>query len=263
MEAMRAKSPTRATILVAGASGVVGARALAHLVEQTDVARVVAVGRRPLAEPHHAKVIACVADMSQAYAIEAAMSAALASSAVSGSGAESEASPPRVAICCLGTTRKQAGSREAFRAVDVGAVRAFGEAAKRLGVTRMVAVTSLGANKRSWSDYLRAKADAEEALAELAFEQLTIVRPSAIDDEGARRERRIGERLWLPVGRAVFSVLGKTMRYAPISANVIGAAIVTLAFDETRERVRIIESETLHELGKSSERGDADKARMP
>jgi hypothetical protein len=35
------------------------------------------------------------------------------------------------AFCCLGTTIRQAGSREAFRAVDHGTVLAFARAAQR------------------------------------------------------------------------------------------------------------------------------------
>jgi hypothetical protein len=50
----------------------------------------------------------------------------------------------------------------------------------------------------------------------------------------------------LPIARIVFSVVGKTSRYAPVSADVIGRAIVRLAFDDTPERVRVVESEALH-----------------
>jgi len=74
------------------------------------------------------------------------------------------------------------------------------------------------------------------------------VRPSFIDDEGARVERRPLERVTLPIARLVFSIVGRTSRYAPVSADVIGAAIVRLAFDETTRHVRIVESEALHAL---------------
>jgi hypothetical protein len=85
----------------------------------------------------------------------------------------------------------------------------------------------------------------------MGYAQLTVLRPSFIDDEGARREYRPLERLTLPVARIIFSVVGKTSRYAPISADVIGKALVRLALDDTTtERVRIVESEQLHELGR-------------
>jgi hypothetical protein len=70
-----------------------------------------------------------------------------------------------------------------------------------------------------------------------------------IDDEGARRDYRAGERLVLPLARFVFAVFGRTRRYAPISADVIAKAMVRLAFDNTTHRVRWVESDELHRLG--------------
>jgi uncharacterized protein YbjT (DUF2867 family) len=154
-----------------------------------------------------------------------------------------------VAICCLGTTLKRAGSQEAFRAVDYGAVVAFAEAARVKEAQRFVVVSSLGANPRAGNFYLRTKGESEEALARLGYPQLTVLRPSFIDDEGARDEDRPLERLALPIARCVFSIVGRTSRYAPVSADVIGKAIVRLAFDNATERVRIVESAALHALG--------------
>jgi uncharacterized protein YbjT (DUF2867 family) len=155
-----------------------------------------------------------------------------------------------VAISCIGTTMKQAGSQAAFRAVDHDAVLAFGRAAHGKGARHFLLVSALGANARSSNFYLRTKGQAEDALAQLAFSQLTIVRPSLIDDQGARSQQRFGERLALPLSRALFSLVGKTHRYAPISADSIARALVRLAFDGTTERVRTVESDRLHELAR-------------
>lgn len=54
--------------------------------------------------------------------------------------------PVDLAFCCLGTTRKEAGSAEAFRRVDLDYVLAFAELARRHGCQRLVVVSSLGAN---------------------------------------------------------------------------------------------------------------------
>ena len=110
-------------------------------------------------------------------------------------------------------------------------------------------VSSIGANPHARNFYLRTKGETEEALARLGYAQLTMLRPSFIDDEGARGEYRPLERLTLPIARIVFAVVGKSHRYAPVSADVIGKAIVHLAFDGTTERVRVVESEALHALG--------------
>ena len=209
----------------------VGARALHHLLASDTVATVVAVGRRLLTWQHD-KLVSRVVDMQSKTAI---------ASAIPDGNA--------VAICCLGTTLKRAGSKEAFRAVDYDAVVAFGEAAREQGAQRFVLVSSVGANPRTGNFYLRTKGETEDALARLGYPQLTVVRPSFIDDEGARVERRPLERVTLPIARLVFSIVGRTSRYAPVSADVIGKAIVRLAFDNTTERVRIVESAALHALG--------------
>lgn len=220
------------TVVIVGASGVVGARVLEHLLACDRVGRVVALGRRQLPVQHE-KLVSKVADVQ--------------SSAVLTREAPSDAA---IAICCLGTTMKQAGSKPAFRAVDHDAVVAFGEAARRLGAERFLLVSSTGANTRSRSFYLRTKGEAEEALARMGFSQLTVLRPSFIDDEGARADHRLAERIGLPLSRALFSILGKTRRHAPIRADVIARALVRLAFDDTTERLRIVESEQLHVLGR-------------
>ena len=219
------------TVVIAGASGVVGARALEHLLARADVDRVVAVGRRAL-PVRHGKLVSKVVDFASAAGLAPEL-------------------PERadVAVCCLGTTMKRAGSREAFRAVDRDAVVAFGEAARARGAQRFLLVSAVGASVRSGSFYLRTKGEAEAALARLGYPQLTVVRPSFIDDQGTRAESRPLERLALPLARAVFSVVGRTSRYAPIPADAIGKALARLGFDDTAEPFRIVESEALHALG--------------
>jgi uncharacterized protein YbjT (DUF2867 family) len=219
------------SVAITGASGVVGARVLDLLLARDDVGRIVALGRRPLATRHD-KLVSKVVELQSVAAMERELPDGI-----------------DLAICCLGTTMKQAGSKEAFRAVDRDAVVAFGEAALHRGARRFLLVSSLGASAGAGGFYLRTKGEAEEAMARLGFPQLTILRPSFIDDEGTRKDDRLGERLTLPVARALFAVLGKTRRFAPIPAGVIARALERLAFDETAQPVRTVQSEELHVLG--------------
>jgi uncharacterized protein YbjT (DUF2867 family) len=219
------------TVVIAGASGVVGARVLHHLLRRDDVGRVIAVGRRTLPLQHE-KLESKVVDLQNTTAVAAEIPEGTA-----------------VAFCCLGTTMKRAGSKEAFRAVDHDAVLAFGQAALGKGAKRLLLISSVGASASSANFYQRTKGEAEDALARLGYAQLTVLRPSLIDDEGARRDYRAGERLVLPLARFVFAVVGRTRRYAPISADVIAKAMVRLAFDNTTDRVRRVESDELHRLG--------------
>jgi uncharacterized protein YbjT (DUF2867 family) len=219
------------TVVIAGASGVVGARVLHHLLRRDDVGRVIAVGRRTLPLQHE-KLVSRVVDLRNTTAVAAEIPEGIA-----------------VAFCCLGTTMKRAGSMDAFRAVDHDAVLAFGQAALEKGAKRFLLISSVGARASSANFYQRTKGEAEDALARLGYAQLTILRPSLIDDEGARRDYRAGERLVLPLARIVFAVVGRTRRYAPISADVIAKAMVRLAFDNTTDPVRWVESDELHRLG--------------
>jgi uncharacterized protein YbjT (DUF2867 family) len=110
-------------------------------------------------------------------------------------------------------------------------------------------VSAVGANARSNNFYLKTKGEAEAALARVGFAQLTVLRPSFIDDQGTRSEHRLAERLALPLARVVFSIVGTTSRYAPITAEALAKAAVALAFDDTRDAVRIVEGAQLHAAG--------------
>lgn len=215
------------TVVIAGGSGVVGSRTVHHLLGRPEIGRVVAVGRRELAV-REARLESRVVDMTN--------SAAIAPAIPDGTSA---------AFCCLGTTMKRAGSREAFRAVDFETVLAFGRAARDRGVSRFLIVSSIGASTTTRNFYLRTKGETEEALEALGFPQLTILRPSFIDDEGARPEVRTGERVALPMVRLIFSLIGRTNRYAPISADALGRALVTLAFDQPTAGLRVVQGAQL------------------
>lgn len=219
------------TVTIAGATGVVGSRALTHLLERSDVETVVAIGRRilPLEDK---KLVSKVVDFQDIDSIAASL-------------------PDKVdiALCTLGTTIKKAGSKEAFRAVDYDAVLHFAQAALQKDCPHFVIVTAIGSDPNALAFYSKVKGEVEEALMGLGFERLTILRPSIIDDEGERPENRIGEQIGLVLSRAIFSVVGKTRKYAPVKADTIARALLNLAFDDIQEPVRIIESDELHSLG--------------
>ena len=104
-------------------------------------------------------------------------------------------------FCALGTTMKQAGSREAFLRVDVDYVYAAAKWGKAAGVRRFVLVSAPGASEGSLSFYLRAKGQIERRVSELGFDSLQIVRPPII--LGERSDARPLERL----AAAVFKLL--------------------------------------------------------
>lgn len=134
--------------------------------------------------------------------------------------------PVDVAISCLGTTLRSAGSPAKFRRVDHDYVAAFARAAKSRGATRFVLVSSVGAGGRGL--YLNVKGDVERAIGALGFERLDIVRPSLI--LGPRPERRPAEALAQAVAPWLAPILlGPLARYAALDAALVARAIERLA----------------------------------
>ncbi|MDO9486923.1 MAG: nucleoside-diphosphate sugar epimerase [Sphingomonadaceae bacterium] len=138
-----------------------------------------------------------------------------------------------VAITCLGTTMKDAGSRGAFRRVDHDYVLAFATAARRLGARQFILVSSVGAKRGSGSYYLSVKGEIEAAVAKLGFERVDVIRPGLL--LGNRRQARLGERiaaLFMPLLRPVLR--GRLARYRATRADLVARAIVDLVGAEGR-----------------------------
>jgi uncharacterized protein YbjT (DUF2867 family) len=152
------------------------------------------------------------------------------------------------AFCCLGTTRRQAGSPAAFRAVDQGAVLAFAWAARRGGAQRFFTVSSLGADAHSRVFYNRVKGETEEALRVLDFGTLAIFRPSLL--LGPRREFRPGEKIlaglmWL----AEPLLLGGLRKYRAIPAATVARAMRRCSHGKPGQGVLVYESDEIADLG--------------
>ncbi len=192
------------TAWLAGGSGLVGGVLLRQLLDDAHFDRVISVGRRelPLAHPKLAQVTADLA----------------------GAPALGGLPPPAVAFSCLGTTIKKAGTREAFRAVDHGAVLAFARAARGLGAGVFVHVSSLGADVRSRAFYLAVKGELERDLAQLGFPSVYALRPSMLD--GERAERRPAEAFGLVVMRALSPLLG---RWRPTKVEAVARVMIASA----------------------------------
>ena len=157
--------------------------------------------------------------------------------------------PPAVeAYCCLGTTIKQAGSEDAFRAVDFDAVLAFATAASLAGVKRFAVVSSLGANRRSPNLYSRVKGEMEVALVGMGFDSLVVVRPSLLIGNRARlgQPTRRAEQ-WATALSAPFAGL-IPRAFRPVAAIVVARGMQR-AMAEQRPGLRIVESAELQQLG--------------
>ncbi|MBL8487984.1 MAG: NAD(P)H-binding protein [Rhodocyclaceae bacterium] len=197
----RSDGPAPARLLLAGATGVVGRAVLALALADARVAQVVAVTRRPL--PPHPRLDNVVGDP-----------AVLAGDA--------ECWRVDAVICTLGTTIAKAGSRAAFAAVDRDLVLRVARLARTAGAGAFALNSSVGADPRSGSFYLRTKGEAEAGLRDLGYPSVTLVRPSLIDAE--RAENRPGERAGLLVARVFRPLI--PARYRAVSPEAIGRALL-------------------------------------
>ena len=134
-----------------------------------------------------------------------------------------------VAISCLGTTIRNAGSRDAFRAVDLDLVLAFAEAGYHAGARHFITVSSVGAVPASSSFYLRTKAEMEQGLRNYGFQRLDIMRPSLLTG-GHRDDHRPGEALGILLSPVTdMLMIGPLKKFASTPSDSLAKAIAALA----------------------------------
>lgn len=212
------------TVLLAGATGLVGGQILAALLRDEAVATVHALSRRPLSL-RHPKLQAHLVDFASLPALPPADDVYLA----------------------LGTTIRVAGSQAAFRAVDLGANLAVAQAAFAAGVRRVGLVSAVGANARSAVFYNRVKGELEEAPRAMGLRALVIAQPSLLldDRDGLQQPTRLGERVAIPIARLLAPLLPGI--YRPVRARAVAQALVKTV--PTAAGVVVLASDALDRIG--------------
>lgn len=205
-------------VLLTGATGLVGGHLLRMLLNAPGVKSVAAPTRRPLADisgvfnPHDPQLTDALAQV---------------------------VDPVDIVFCCLGTTRREAGSKEAFVHADYTLVIDTALVGKKLGAQHMLVVSAMGANAHSPFFYNRVKGEMEEALIAQQWPRLTIARPSML--VGEREKKRAGETLLAPL----FSLLPGNLK--SIDARDVASALLAEALSPAQEGVRILSSSQLRE----------------
>ena len=214
--------------LLAGATGLVGSYVLKHLLAHPSYSRVEIVVRREI-PVRDAKLIQRIVDFEH---LGAGMKGIVAADV----------------FCCLGTTIRKAGSREAFRHVDHDYPLALARYAKTVGAGKFLMVSALGADPRSSVFYNRVKGEVEGAIAAIGLPAAYFFRPSLL--MGPRAEDRPGETIASAIGKVLAPLLiGGLRKYRPIHADTVAAAMMYVANHEVAAGV--VESDAIARLAAS------------
>lgn len=210
-------------LLLAGASGMVGREVLRQALADPRIGEIVAPVRRPLAA--HPKLRDVLVDFDAL-------------------PADAPWWKVDAVICTLGTTIRDAGSRAAFRKVDLDYPLAVARQALAHGAATFVLTSASGADAGSRIFYSRTKGELERDLRTLGYRSLCLVRPGLL---GGERDRR------RPIEHAGMQLLGAIgpllpRRYRVVLAEQVAATLLRLAL-HAEPGVRIVESE---EIGSAS-----------
>ncbi|MEW6527616.1 MAG: oxidoreductase [Spirochaetota bacterium] len=131
-------------------------------------------------------------------------------------------------FCCLGTTMKKAGSKEAFKQVDYEYVVKAAKLAHTQGAKQFLVVSAVGAHPHSLFFYNRIKGQMENDVASIPFTAVHIFRPSLL--LGQRDERRFAEDIAQRCAKPLSYILkGPLKKYAPVEAKHVAQSMIQAA----------------------------------
>ncbi|PMH34892.1 nucleoside-diphosphate sugar epimerase [Vibrio sp. 10N.286.49.C2] len=216
------------SVIIAGASGLVGRETLSALLDSNHIDTVYALSRRELKTNH--KKLKQLIDNNLNVSVSTLGSVL-----------------PVVGVIALGSTIKKAGTKEKLREIDVDLVVSTAENMKKLGVKHLIVVSCLGADTKARSHYLRCKGEMEAKVELLDFEKTTFLHPGPL--AGDRTENRTDEKVLQGVLKALQPLmLGGMKKYIPIQASSIAESILAHAISPTSEKVERLDSLTMMKL---------------
>ncbi|WP_428232645.1 NAD(P)H-binding protein [Flavobacterium sp.] len=183
--------------LLIGATGSTGKFLLNELIQDDDYTSVTIFVRRPTGRTHP-KLSEHVVDFSNL-------------------SQYSEHITGDVLFSCLGTTLKEAGSKEKQWEIDFEIPATFAAIARQNRVNSIVLVSSSDASPKSRIFYSRMKGELETAIAELDFGQYIIFRPGPLLREGSDRT---GEKILVKT-LGFFNGIGLLKNYKPLPTEVL------------------------------------------
>ncbi len=197
------------TALIAGSTGLVGRELLILLVENPAYEKVVALVRKKNAYQHE-KLTQVETDFNDLKLV----------------GSYFEGVDD--VFCCLGTTMKNAGSKDAFRKVDFEYPVSIAALTEKNSCKGFYCISAMGADPKSRVFYNRVKGEMEEKVSGFSIPSINFFRPSLLI--GYREEVRTGERIAIALFRALaFIFWGPLKNMKGIPAEKVAAAMMQAA----------------------------------
>ncbi|MGG4491875.1 NAD(P)H-binding protein [Metabacillus idriensis] len=214
--------------LIIGATGLIGTELLSLLLASKQYTEVKTITRKPLIHENPKQKNTVISDFDH----------------LADYGSEFAADE---LFICLGTTMKQAKSKEAFYKVDFEYAVEAARLAKQHGVKKVLAVSAIGADCDSMFYYNRVKGQMEDALRNLGLPSVILFRPSLL--LGDREDLRYGEKMgeWLAKWFG-FVFIGKLKIMKPIHAKTVAKAMVKEAQNKD-PLVITFQSDEIQEIG--------------
>ena len=210
---VRAKDASK-SVLLTGATGMIGGLVLQRCLERPDVARVVSMGRRRTGQDHDKLVEVEVAELDRVGS-ELDADAASMDEHLRGHDA---------AFFCMGVYTGQVSNEELHRLTADVPLR-FAEALiAQSSTVRFALLSGQGADRRGRSRmaFARAKGAAEQGLVDLGFPEVLSFRPGYIYPVTPRREPNVSYRVF----RALYPVLGRVMPNIGVPSDALARAMV-------------------------------------
>eukprot|EP00923_Selenidium_pygospionis_P012616 GHVN01021469.1.p1 GENE.GHVN01021469.1~~GHVN01021469.1.p1 ORF type:complete len:278 (+),score=56.79 GHVN01021469.1:61-894(+) len=188
--------------VVLGSTGAIGREVVASLVKDRQCEKVIAVSRQPILL--NADKIKKFPSLSEGDDLDKLDVVEIDWERYVETSNQSLFQDTAYVACCLGTTRKDAGSAEAFRRVDLDYVVNAASKAKAAKVPVFHLVSSRGASAASWFLYMKTKGEVEEKVREMNFSKCSIYRPGMLNRGDLSRSR---ESLLLYVAPSISATL--------------------------------------------------------
>jgi uncharacterized protein YbjT (DUF2867 family) len=154
---------------------------------------------------------------------------------------------PKYGFICLGTTLKEAGSKQVLEKIDHELVCQVAQEMKLLGVTHLAVVSSVGASSRSFSHYLRCKGRMELAIERMQFDRVVFARPGPLKGlrENPRKDEAVAQTM-LKIMQPL--MIGPLAKLIPIDAADVAQAMQYQLFSHSNKKIEFIDSVDMKNL---------------